>query len=275
MRRITVGILIALCAITSPDAQAPPRAASAGKPGAVARDRDHHARARRPRNAAQATACARNVRRHAGRADTRLSEVAAGEHAPDGAIDDLVGLKFSAGGKTLSWRRDPVDQFAFHLDVPQGVDTLDVSLDFLSAIGAGGFSSASSETAHLGIYSWNQVAAVPAGRAHRRRDVPRQHAASGRVEIRDGAAGRQQGQRQDRFRARVADDAGGFTCHRRANTFASCRSTPPRVPSRPIWLATPRTRSIFPTISRRSGSGWCRKPTRCSARATIPTITSS
>ena len=101
-----------------------------------------------------------NVRRHAGRADARLSEVAAGEHAPDGAIDDLVGLKFSAGGKTLSWRRDPVDQFAFHLDVPQGVDTLDVSLDFLSAIGAGGFSSASSETAHLGIYSWNQVAAV-------------------------------------------------------------------------------------------------------------------
>src|SRR5580765_3816851 len=47
-----------------------------------------------------------------------------GEHAPDGPIDDLVGLKFTAGGKTVPWRRDPVDQFAFHLDIPPGVSTL-------------------------------------------------------------------------------------------------------------------------------------------------------
>jgi len=47
--------------------------------------------------------------------------------------------------------------------VPQGATTLDVSLDFLSAIGRGGFSSASSETAHLGIYSWNQVLLYPQG----------------------------------------------------------------------------------------------------------------
>jgi predicted metalloprotease with PDZ domain len=86
-----------------------------------------------------------------------------GEHAPDGAIDDLVGLKFSARGNTIPWRRDPVDLFAFHLDVPQGADTLEVTFDFLSAIGAGGFSSASSETAHLGIYSWNQVLLYPQG----------------------------------------------------------------------------------------------------------------
>ena len=86
-----------------------------------------------------------------------------GEHSPDGAIDDLVGLTFAAGGKTIPWRRDPVDLFAFHVDVPQGVQTLDVSLDFLSAIGTGGFSSAASETAHLGIYSWNQVLLYPQG----------------------------------------------------------------------------------------------------------------
>jgi predicted metalloprotease with PDZ domain len=84
-----------------------------------------------------------------------------GEHAPDGPVDDLVGLRFTAGGKTLAWHRDPVDVFAFHIDIPQGASTLDVSLDFLSAIGQGGFSSASSETAHLGIYSWNQVLLYP------------------------------------------------------------------------------------------------------------------
>jgi predicted metalloprotease with PDZ domain len=86
-----------------------------------------------------------------------------GEHAPDGPITDLVALKFSAGGRPLTWRRDPVDLYAFHIDVPQGADSLDVSYDFLPAIGAGGFSSASSDTAHLGIYSWNQVVLYPQG----------------------------------------------------------------------------------------------------------------
>src|SRR3954469_12283964 len=38
-----------------------------------------------------------------------------GEHAPDGPIDDLVGLTFAAGGRPLAWRRDAVDQFAFHV----------------------------------------------------------------------------------------------------------------------------------------------------------------
>jgi predicted metalloprotease with PDZ domain len=57
-----------------------------------------------------------------------------GTHAPSGAIDKLAGLIVSAGGKRLEWRRDPVDVYAFHLDVPQGVDTLDVSFQFLSAV---------------------------------------------------------------------------------------------------------------------------------------------
>ncbi|MFZ0637736.1 MAG: hypothetical protein WAM08_19605, partial [Candidatus Acidiferrales bacterium] len=39
-----------------------------------------------------------------------------GEHAPDGPITNLAGLKFIAGGKEIPWRRDLVDMFAFHLD---------------------------------------------------------------------------------------------------------------------------------------------------------------
>src|SRR5580700_4534230 len=34
-----------------------------------------------------------------------------GEHAPDGPVIDLAGLKFTAGGKTLKWRRDLLDGF--------------------------------------------------------------------------------------------------------------------------------------------------------------------
>ena len=45
-----------------------------------------------------------------------------GEHAPDGPIVNLTGLKFSGNGKTIEWHRDLVDMFAFHLNVPQGVN---------------------------------------------------------------------------------------------------------------------------------------------------------
>ncbi|WP_293881957.1 peptidase M61 [Sphingomonas sp.] len=55
-----------------------------------------------------------------------------GNHSPRGPIDKLAGLVIRAGGKTLTWRRDPVDVFAFHVDVPSGVRALDVSFQFLS-----------------------------------------------------------------------------------------------------------------------------------------------
>jgi len=50
-----------------------------------------------------------------------------GHHAPRGVIDQLAGLTITAGGRPLAWRRDPVDVFAFHVDVPFGVPALDVT----------------------------------------------------------------------------------------------------------------------------------------------------
>ena len=35
-----------------------------------------------------------------------------GEHAPNGPITDLVGLKMSDGGKPIEWQRDADDMFA-------------------------------------------------------------------------------------------------------------------------------------------------------------------
>jgi hypothetical protein len=37
-----------------------------------------------------------------------------GEHGPNGPIADLTGLKFEGGGKTIPWKRDLLDVFAFH-----------------------------------------------------------------------------------------------------------------------------------------------------------------
>ena len=81
-----------------------------------------------------------------------------GEHAPDGPVIDLAGLKFSAAGKPLKWRRDLLDGFTLHVEVPAGVTEVAAELDFLSpATFEGGFSAGSSATDKLAIISWNQV----------------------------------------------------------------------------------------------------------------------
>lgn len=86
-----------------------------------------------------------------------------GEHGPTGPITDLVGLTFAAAGRAIAWRRDLVDMYAFHLDVPAGTSALDVSLEFLSAGSTAGFSSAASATPHLAVVTWNQVLLYPDG----------------------------------------------------------------------------------------------------------------
>src|SRR5437588_1970282 len=86
-----------------------------------------------------------------------------GEHGPTGPIINLAGLKFMAGGKTIPWRRDDVEMYAFHLDVPAGVNTLEASLDFLSPTYAGGLTAGASTTSHLAIVTWNQLVLYPDG----------------------------------------------------------------------------------------------------------------
>jgi predicted metalloprotease with PDZ domain len=88
-----------------------------------------------------------------------------GEHMPTGPILQLAGLKFSSGGKAIAWRRDLVDMFAFHLEIPKGATSLDIELDALLSAPAAGYSSGASATATLEVLSWNQVVLYPAGRA--------------------------------------------------------------------------------------------------------------
>src|SRR5271169_2187796 len=88
-----------------------------------------------------------------------------GEHMPDGPIIEVAGMKFSAGGKAIPWRRDLVEMFSIHLEIPQGVTSLDADLDFLLAAAASGFSAGASATASLDLLSWNQVLLYPKGYA--------------------------------------------------------------------------------------------------------------
>ena len=86
-----------------------------------------------------------------------------GEHGPTGPIRDLVNLRFTAGGRTLTWRRDEEEMFAFHLDVPAGARELAVDLDLLPSVGDGNFSAGGSVTPNLALLSWNQVVLYPQG----------------------------------------------------------------------------------------------------------------
>src|SRR5438477_911933 len=52
-----------------------------------------------------------------------------GEHAPSGPAIDLTGLKFTANGQFLKWRRDLADNWAIHLEVPAGAQVVQASLD--------------------------------------------------------------------------------------------------------------------------------------------------
>ena len=87
-----------------------------------------------------------------------------GEHGPTGPIDNVAGLTFSAGGKTLDWQRDPVDMYTIRLDIPKGADTLTVQFQFLSPVGGGAFTAGVSMTPRIVDLEWNQVAFYPAGR---------------------------------------------------------------------------------------------------------------
>jgi predicted metalloprotease with PDZ domain len=84
-----------------------------------------------------------------------------GKHAPRGAISGVAGFKASAGGKPLTWIRQPTDVYAFDIDVPAGVKAIDIAFDFLSP-------TRTSEgrvvvTPAMMNLQWEQVSLYPAG----------------------------------------------------------------------------------------------------------------
>jgi predicted metalloprotease with PDZ domain len=84
-----------------------------------------------------------------------------GNHAPTGRIDALAGLKIEANGQRVEWVRDTVDVFAFHVDVPERAERIDLEFQFLSAgDGNEGRIVATPEMLNL---QWNSVLLYPAG----------------------------------------------------------------------------------------------------------------
>ena len=90
-----------------------------------------------------------------------------GNHSPTGPISKLGGLFITAKGKPIPWVRDRVNVYAFHMQVPAGVRSVDVDFQYLSPIRPSeGRIQISDEIADL---AWNDVVLYPAG--HFSRDI--------------------------------------------------------------------------------------------------------
>ena len=66
---------------------------------------------------------------HAGENSFTTPQWIPGNHRPTGPVEDITGVVFTADGKPLPWRRDDVDLYQFHVEVPKGVTTLHAHLD--------------------------------------------------------------------------------------------------------------------------------------------------
>ncbi|HTT84604.1 MAG TPA: hypothetical protein VMF67_14090, partial [Rhizomicrobium sp.] len=84
-----------------------------------------------------------------------------GNHGPSGPIDKFAGLVIRAGSTRLSWTRDTIDVYAFHVAVPNGATALDCDFQFLSPVATNeGRVVMTPEMLNL---QWNAVALYPAG----------------------------------------------------------------------------------------------------------------
>jgi predicted metalloprotease with PDZ domain len=86
------------------------------------------------------------------------------EHEPT-PLTQQVGLFIKAFdgsgavGEALSWKRDPLDLYLFHLTIPNGVRSIEVRFDFITS-DKGGAPLASSD-ANLAVLDWNTVVLYP------------------------------------------------------------------------------------------------------------------
>jgi predicted metalloprotease with PDZ domain len=89
-----------------------------------------------------------------------------GNHGPRGEIEKLAGLQIRANGKRIAWTRDPVDVYAFHIDVPAGAKKLDLEFQFISATVAD--QGRIVMTPAMMSLQWNSMSLYPAGYFTRR-----------------------------------------------------------------------------------------------------------
>lgn len=82
-----------------------------------------------------------------------------GTHSPSNAIGNLAGLVVTANGERLPWVRDSVNMWAFHLNVPKGASTLELTFQYLAPINP----ERGRISTKIADVTWNSVLLYPAG----------------------------------------------------------------------------------------------------------------
>jgi len=83
-----------------------------------------------------------------------------GDHSPTGPIAMFAGLRLSANGQPLAWKRDEFDVYAFNVEIPAGVTSLDADFQYLSSRS----DDASFEiTDRMMDMAWSAMSIYPAG----------------------------------------------------------------------------------------------------------------
>ena len=90
-----------------------------------------------------------------------LPEWLPGNHGPRGTMAELVDVRFFAGDKALTWRRDPVEVFAFHVDVPAGAPA--VVAKFIHTSPLQSSEGRITMTAEMLNLQWEKMSLYPAG----------------------------------------------------------------------------------------------------------------
>lgn len=89
-----------------------------------------------------------------------------GSHGPRGPLAEMVDLRFMAGGQVLPWRRDPVEVYAFHIDLPEG--TRDVTARFIHTSPLQPSEGRITMTPEILNLQWEKMSLYPAGHYVRR-----------------------------------------------------------------------------------------------------------
>jgi predicted metalloprotease with PDZ domain len=76
-----------------------------------------------------------------------------GDHAPNGEANAISGVQFTANGNVLTWRRDNINLYEFHLEIPAGVTSVHAHLDAIVE---------SRASRHLACLEWDRLMLYPA-----------------------------------------------------------------------------------------------------------------
>ncbi|MBS0481691.1 MAG: M61 family metallopeptidase [Proteobacteria bacterium] len=94
-----------------------------------------------------------------------------GNHGPRGPLAELVDLSFTANGRKLEWKRDPVEVYAFHVTLPADAEVREVVAKFIHTSPLQSSEGRITMTPDMLNLQWEKMSLYPAGHYVRRIQV--------------------------------------------------------------------------------------------------------